>query len=475
MSFLLSLLVSSSAIFAASVHSRPSSVLAHSFYSQLGEIYPEHASDAGLYRFDGKATDYASQPETRYAEFLKRWSAQVETLAARHAGDREMWIDLDLMRRTIELGEAQLTFAQKEIRFYPASEIIYGSLFTLVNPQTSATRKRKAGARFRAMMEQRTLSHWLKEMRDSVAAATPEKLWPHREQVADYLENSRLMADEVATLLREGRVYDEALFQEFTAQVAAVDDFIRENILPRARATNLPRAHYEHELRRYGITISPDELKRRALEDYRILMPELRKLAERIGAELGLPKSERTPFHVSAALRAQGITGTDELMRFTHDIVAEIEAIIRREDLMTLAQVPPQIRIGTAAENVITPFQHVNVPPALAPNAADVPEYVFPVTAEGLPMDEDCSYRAAAMTLTAHEVFGHGLQFCHLSTSGTRVRATMGTNSTVLEGWAMYIEDLMMPYHEPRERYGAVQSILFRVGRAFLEPMVQAG
>jgi uncharacterized protein (DUF885 family) len=46
-------------------------------------------------------------------------------------------------------------------------------------------------------------------------------------------------------------------------------------------------------------------------------------------------------------------------------------------------------------------------------------------------------------------------------------------NSTNVEGWALYAEDLVFPYLDLEEKFIALQTRLWRVARYYLDPMVQ--
>src|SRR6202163_3270396 len=104
--------------------------------------------------------------------------------------------------------------------------------------------------------------------------------------------------------------------------------------------------------------------------------------------------------------------------------LAEIEAIVRRENLVALPDQPARIRIATVAESAETPAAHMT-PAPLVGNTGQVGEFVLPLDvppaagASGTERADDFTHDAVTWTLTAHEARpGHEVQFDRMLSGG---------------------------------------------------------
>jgi uncharacterized protein (DUF885 family) len=167
-------------------------------------------------------------------------------------------------------------------------------------------------------------------------------------------------------------------------------------------------------------------------------------------------------------------------MPLYHDRLAQIEAIIRRQHLVTLPDRPCIIRQASAAETAQQPAPHM-VPPPLLNNHGEQGQFVLPggtVGPDGNPLKyDDFTFSAAAWTLTAHEARpGHELQFAAMVERGvSQARAIFAFNSTNVEGWGLYSEWFMQPYMPDEGKLISLQLLLLRAARAFLDPELEEG
>ena len=457
-----------------------SKALAVEYGEQLGQIYPERASELGLSDFDGHITDWSTLPHYRYKIFLREWLRRTNRRLSVETHP-DFRVDLEILRRHISAEIKNIEVRNDEIEFFKASEKIYAAIENILTPNASDTDREQARQRFLKYVNgdgsrlRPTVMQW-KKMLERQIPRRGQFVWPSELEVNDYLKNSPVYVAGLTELFGASDLQLQSALAKFKEQILDYDEFVREKLLPRARTNpRVPRSYYEVNLHRYGVNLTPEQLEQRALSEYQELLPQFLALAQKIGAQKGLPENERTPFYVSQALRAEGVSGADELMQFTFKIAEDLETLIRDQDLLTLPEWPVVIRQSTEAENAASPFPHV-IPAAPLAMGTDKPEYIFPIHPDGSAVDLDSHYYAAAVTLVAHEARpGHELQFAHITQHGSRARAAFGQTSAVVEGWAMYVEHLLMPYHNDEARYGALQSILFRIARAFLDPMVQRG
>jgi uncharacterized protein (DUF885 family) len=214
----------------------------------------------------------------------------------------------------------------------------------------------------------------------------------------------------------------------------------------------------------------------RALASYQQTRSEIEPLARRIAEERKWAKTDYRD--VIRELKKQRIPD-DQLMPLYTARLEQIEAIIRRENFVTLPNRKAVIRLSTAAESAATPAPHID-PPRLIGNTGEPAEFVLPTSnpnaAPGSVMD-DFNYDSIAWTLTAHEARpGHELQFANMLEHGvSTARLVFALNSANVEGWALYAEAELKQYLPPEGQLGALQMRMMREARAFLDPMLNLG
>ena len=313
-----------------------------------------------------------------------------------------------------------------------------------------------------------------REQAGKAGLAGPSKL-----EVEKDLSNTSAYLTGIGLLLEKYnmRGYQEA-YAKLKDQLAEYDAFVRREVLPKARSDfRLPAEIYTNNLAGYGVDYSQADLTRLAHQRFTEWQGEMAVLAAKIARERKLPSSDyRDVIHV---LKQEQLTGDDILPHYQKRL-AEIEAIIRRENLVTLPDRPAIIRLATAAETAQQPAPHMQ-PPRLIDNHGERGQFVLPLatTGEGgkaLQYD-DFTFAAASWTLTAHEARpGHELQFDAMVERGvSQARAVFAFNSVNVEGWGLYAEWFMLPYMPDEGKLISLQLRLLRAARAFLDPELQQG
>jgi uncharacterized protein (DUF885 family) len=307
----------------------------------------------------------------------------------------------------------------------------------------------------------------------------PGLIGPSKAEVEKNLENTNAYINGVGLLLEKYKMrgYQDA-FAKLKEQLASYDDFVRKEVLPKARTDfRLPPELYTIALANYGIDYSTEELTRLAHQTFTELQNQMQPIAAKIAKERNLPSSDYRD--VISALKKDQIPG-DQVLPHYQKRLAEIESIVRREHLVTLPNRPAIIRLATAAETAQTPAPHMQ-PPPLMNNHGERGQFVLPLETTGkggvtLKYD-DFNYAAASWTLTAHEARpGHELQFDAMVERGVSLaRALFAFNSTNVEGWGLYSEWMMLPYMPDDAKLVSLDYRLLRAARAFLDPELQQG
>jgi uncharacterized protein (DUF885 family) len=447
---------------------------------------PEAASSAGLTQADAHTTDLTAGWRDRVREAAFRATETLRAAASTEADTRVREDIAILLRaaddvvRGMEIHDAHL------LQLIDVARIAFAGMRVLLDEQNPVERKRLALVRLRryAGLEPNTvpLAHAAEaETRARFAVAGLSA--PYVQQVKTALALSPVLIDGIGALLRDSGLEGwHAAFDALRAQCAAYASFVETDVLPRARTDHrLPPEVYAFALHDVGVDIPPDELAARAHAAFDEIQAEMQALAPRVAAEHGLAAHDYRD--VIRALKANQIHGdADAIVAFYRTRLAEIEAIVRRENLVTLPDRPARIRVATVAESAETPAAHMN-PAPLVGNTGQVGEFVLPLDVppaageSGTERADDFTHDAVTWTLTAHEARpGHEVQFDRMLRGGLSLaRAVFAFNSVNVEGWALYAEHIVLPYMPLAGQLCSLQMRLHRAARAFLDPELQNG
>lgn len=448
----------------------------------MARYSPESASFLGVAGYDDKV----SKPSAEEPAAERRDIAEaLKTLQTRAASEQDPLVKQDLQ---ILIGAAQRDLHASEVReqnllpYINAGETVFSGLQALLSDQTpverrgaSVTRlKRYAGAE-EGYTPITTLAETLFREKEKV----PGLLGPAKAEVEQDLTTMDSYSTGIGLLLEKYKMtgYQDA-YTKLRAELAEYRDFVRTEVLPKARTDfRLPPAVYSVNLANAGVDYTPAELTALAHQSFTEIQNEMRDVAAKVAGEKKLPSADyRDVIH---ALKKDQLQA-DQVMPVYRDRLTQIEAIIRREHLLTLPNRQCVIRLASAAETAQQPAPHM-VPPPLINNHGQQGQFVLPagtVGADGKPLKyDDFTFSAASWTLTAHEARpGHELQFAAMIERGvSQARAIFSFNSTNVEGWGLYSEWFMLPYMPDEGKLISLQLRLLRAARAFLDPELQQG
>jgi hypothetical protein len=309
-------------------------------------------------------------------------------------------------------------------------------------------------------------------------AGNAQLIGPWIVEAQQYLDNQPRYLDGIQKLLEgSGLKGWQKDMQTLRTQFDDYAKWVTATVLPRARKTSqLPAELYADNLKRFGVDMDPRELMARALASYQQTRGEMEPLARYVAHERKWSKTDYRD--VIRELKKQRIPD-DQLLALYTGRLEQIEAIIRRENLVALPTRKAVIRLATAAESAASPAPHID-PPRLVGNTGEPAEFVLPTSnpnaAPGSVMD-DFNYDAIAWTLTAHEARpGHELQFAGVLEAGvSTARVVFALNSANVEGYALYAEAVLKKFLPPEGQLGALQMRMMREARAFLDPMLNLG
>ena len=441
----------------------------------------ETAASLGVEGHDSEIFDLKPRFSERQEADLGGAIAKLEQLRG-SATDPLVRRDLDVLigaardqKHSTELGR------QLALPFFDLGQAVFRGFQDLLDPRIAKTRQKAVLSRLHRYVgaeqgyEPVTA---LARARYEEQAANAQLIGPWIVEAQQYLDNQPRYLDGIQKLLEgSGLKGWQKDLQTLRAQFDEYGKWVTATVLPRARKTNqLPAELYADSLKRFGVQMDPHEIMARALASYQQSRSELEPLARRIAEERKWPKTDYRD--VIRELKKQRIAD-DKLLALYTGRLEQIEAIIRRENFVTLPNRKAVIRLATAAESAATPAPHID-PPRLIGNTGEPAEFVLPTSnpnaAPGSVMD-DFNYDAIAWTLTAHEARpGHELQFANMLEQGvSTARVVFALNSANVEGWALYAEAELKQYLPPEGQVGALQMRMMREARAFLDPMLNLG
>lgn len=448
----------------------------------LAEFSPEGAASLGVDGVDEAIIDY--RPGL-YARNRSASEAVLAELRERQAKETEPRVhqDLEILVQAVEdsLRSAALS-RDNLLPYYNVSQTVFRGVRALVDPQVPRERYPAAIVR---LQKYAGLVGADKPLTELARDRTRERfgveglVGPYRGEVLQDLQRSESMISGIEELLAGTDLEGwQEPYKVLAGQLEAYNDWVRAEILPRARDDyRLPRALYEDALRNWGVDADPVDLIEQATKGYMDIRNEMEALAPLVAEERGY--ETRDYREVIALLKRDGALDGDTLLDHYNDVLREIEAIIVREDLVTLPERDAGIRIATEAETAVQPAPHLDIPRLLG-NTGEYPYFVIPKLKQyddGSWQQTDDTYIAGSWTLTAHEARpGHELQFSSVIESGVSIaRALFALNSANVEGWGLYAEAIVRPYLPVEAQLISLQYRLMRAGRMFLDPMLNLG
>ncbi len=444
---------------------------------------PEYAAGLGLDGFDEEITDFSPGFMERQLEDLEQVKTELES---RYQSEPEGPVRQDLQ---IMIGyvDDQIRSIRLEymylLPFFDLPSVIYSGLRNLLEDRIPDERRQSAAIRLskyvgregeHAPVTELAMNYFRKEWERD------DRLPPFREEVERSLSTTSSYMEEIGVLFQQYRI--EGVEEELAMleeQLHSYNLFIRTEILPRSRDSfRLPDELYEHSLKKFGVDMPLDQLVGRARVSFKELQAQMQVLAGPIAEKNGFPSGDYR--EVIRSLKKE-VLDSAAILPFYRDQIGTIEEIIHREGIVTLPDRDMVIRLATPAESAASPAPFMS-PPRLIGNTGEYGEFVLPLKVTGgsegsaLKVD-DFMHKAASWALTAHEGRpGHELQFTSIVERGvSQARMIFAMNSVNVEGWALYMEEQILPFVPMEGQFMILWSRMVRAARAFLDPGLNTG
>lgn len=459
-----------------------SNAITHEVLAAQGRLYPEFASQQGLAQFDGLTQDVGPGSDARALAAGERLLADLRR-RLRSEADPDVRQDLQILIRSIgsDLEGVRLR-ARLELAWIDAPQFVFGGLSGLLDDQVAPARRTKALQllqRYVGLLPGTT--PLTQQARASFEQSRrPGRSGPLKRQVEQAIANVPTYAAGIRELFTRYGVAGpeaEAALAAMDRQFADYAAWQQRSVLPLTRTSvRMPEALYAFALRQAGIDIAPQDLIRQAQVAYLETRMAMQALAPQVAQARGFTATDYRD--VIRQLKRETIPDEQLVARY-QAVNDRIEAVVRRERIVTLPSRPMRMRLASPAESAAQPAPHMQ-PPALIGNTGQRGVFVLPVRTPGASADDsidDFNFPAATWTMSAHEGRpGHELQFAAMVERGvSTARALYAFNSVNVEGWALYAEALMLPHEPPEGQLIALQFRLLRAARAMLDPMLNLG
>ena len=451
----------------------------------LARVAPESAGQFGVTGLDEEVTNLTAEAGERGREAT---TAALATLQASRKTEQHPLVrqDLDILIRSAQTNLRSGRVSQERLLPYAdVTGLVFGGLRLLLDVQLAPERRPAALVRLRkyAGLVPGYEPVIVQAMRlTRVRQSNADLLPPARSQVERDLANGPILVQGLEKLFDDFKIDGwREPFAVLKQQLGEYQQFVREEVLPKARTDfRLPVDLYALALDQVGVTRQPEPLAAMARQAFAEIQGEMQRLAPAIAKARSLKTTDYRD--VIRALKQEQLVGEAILPHYRQRL-AEIEAIIKRERLVTLPEREARIRIATDAEAAQSPAPNMR-PPRLIGNTGEVGEFILPLNMPAAAGSgsaalryDDFTYQAVSWTLTAHEARpGHEMQFAKIVEAGvSTARALFAFNSTNVEGWGLYSEWMMLPYMPPEGQLVSLQGRLLRAARAFLDPELHMG
>lgn len=449
----------------------------------IAKHYPESGGQLGIEAYDSEIRDLTPGYTERILNDLNKCKTYYENTLS-DIKDGPIKQDLQILLKSTNEQIEEIELERKYLLpYFDLGSFVYEGIRSLLEDRIPQERRIKALIRLKKYVGSETgflpmTELAMNEMKKGWNSSN--RLAPFKEEVERNLSNTSQYIEEVASLFEKYEIegYEEDYLQ-LKHQIEAFDTYILEEILPKAREDfKLPKEVYAFKLKSYGVDMPVDELRNRAMVTFKELQTQMQVLANDIALKHDFPSKNYRD--VLRSLKQQQLDSA-EILPFYRDQIKEIENIIRDEKLLTLPDRNMAIRLATKAESAAAPAPFMS-PPRLIGNTGEYGEFVLPLNATGgkdgtsLPID-DFTHEAASWPLTAHEGRpGHELQYTSIVERGvSQARIIFAMNSVNVEGWALYAEEIILPFIPIEGQFMTLWSRTIRAARAFLDPGLNLG
>ncbi len=317
----------------------------------LARVSPEGAGQFGVSGLDEAVTNLTAEEGQRARAATE---AALKTLQSSRTSEQNPFVrqDLDILIRSAQTNLRGGRLTQERLLPYTnVTALVFGGVRALLDPQIAPERRPAALVRVRKYAG---LVPGYEPITAQATRLTRTRfsssglLFPAKSEVERDLANGPILVDGLEKLFEQYKIEGwREPFATLKQQLAAYQDFVRAEILPQARTDfRLPPDLYAFPLEQVGVDSSrPEPLAKMAHAGLqRHPGGDAAAGAAQVAKAQGMTSTDYRD--VIRALKKDQLVG-DAILPHYRQRLAEIEAIIRRENLVTLPSRAARIRIAT--------------------------------------------------------------------------------------------------------------------------------
>ena len=465
--------------------------LARSYLDRSTALSPVYATYLGDHRFDGELDEVGVEARARTASFCRDYLERLEKLPRGKLSPANQ-IDAALLehdlRKTLWRLEVLQEWAWNPLGY---TDLCGRAIYSLMARDFAPISKRLSSAADRL----EKLPRLLEQVRGTLVAKRVPKI--HAETavkqnkgVLSILDNMGVPHLDQLGKAARGRL--EAAMKIARAAVDRHQEWLEKDVLPQAAGDF--RIGPELFDRKLAFTLnsplSRAEIRKRAESELKRVREQMYEISK--GVHLKKHPEHEFPAQPDEAHKQETIQGAlelayadkparDAVVKTARESLVEIEAFVRKRDLITIPDDPIEIIIMPEFE------RGVSVAYCDSPGALDVGQKTFyavaPLPGDWTDKQVDSFLREynrrSIHNLSVHEAIpGHFLQLAHSNRYPSLLRAVL-SSGVFIEGWAVYTEQMLADEgymnSDPLMKLITLKWYLRGIANAIIDQAIHAG
>ena len=465
--------------------------LSKSYLARSTALSPVYATYLGDHRFDGELDEVGEEARAQTISFCNEYLGRLEKVPRDHLSQANQ-IDAALLehelRRTLWRLEVLQEWAWNPLGY---TDLCGRAIYSLMARDFAPIAKRLSSAADRL----EKLPRLLEQVRGALVAKRVPKI--HAETavkqnkgVLSILDNMVVPHLEKLEKAERGRL--EAAMKTARAAVDKHQEWLEKEVLPQAAGDfRIGKELFDKKLAfTLNSPLSRAEIRQRAESELKRVREQMYQISKGVFLKKeparvfpGKPDEAHRQETIQAALELAYADkpARDAVVKTARESLVDIEAFVRKRDLITIPDDPIEIIIMPEFE------RGVSVAYCDSPGALDVGQKTFYAVA---PLPDDWTdkqvdsflreyNRRSIHNLSVHEAIpGHFLQLAHSNRYPSLLRAVL-SSGVFIEGWAVYTEQMLADEGymnaDPLMKLIALKWYLRGIANSIIDQAIHAG
>ncbi|MCH2583285.1 MAG: DUF885 domain-containing protein, partial [Planctomycetes bacterium] len=465
--------------------------LSKSYLDRFTALSPVYATYLGDHRYDGELDEVGAESRARTKAFSREYLELLKALPREHLSQANQ-IDAALLEHDLRKTLWRLDVLQ-EWAWNPLgyTDLCGRAIYSLMARDFAPLAERLSSAADRL----EKLPRLLEQVRGTLVAKRVPKI--HAETavkqnkgVLSILDN--MVVPNLGKLEKAERGRLEAAMKTARAAVDKHQEWLEKEVLPQASGDfRIGKELFDKKLAfTLNSPLSRAEIRKRAESELKRVREQMYEISK--GVHLKKHPQHQFPAQPDEAHKQETIQGAlelayadkparDAVVKTAKESLVDIEAFVRKRDLITIPDDPIEIIIMPEFE------RGVSVAYCDSPGALDVGQKTFYAVA---PLPDDWTdkqvdsflreyNRRSIHNLSVHEAIpGHFLQLAHSNRYPSLLRAVL-SSGVFIEGWAVYTEQMLADEGymnaDPLMKLIALKWYLRGIANSIIDQAIHAG